>query len=270
MGNSPSISRKLRFSLITDKKDAQLYLNKAETFDYYLAECHDDKLNSIARKNLTYTSNTICIKDMNYANAFLDGVISDIPIKLLNELNTVNIVQLMPSADGGMPHTRPGSVICYPDISQLFSIKTLIHELWHIHQRENKQYWLEIFKRIGWSIWDGKLPEQLENARRYNPDTIDSPFWIFDNKWIPVPIFKDISRPNVSDVEVWFYNPEENYHIKRLPDEIMLYFPNLPSAAYEHPRELVAYMLSEPDKYKNSYGFQHLLDTIGHLAILKN
>jgi hypothetical protein len=189
---------------------------------------------------------------MNYANAFLDGVISDIPIKLLNELNTVNIVQLMPSADGGMPHTRPGSVICYPDISQLFSIKTLIHELWHIHQRENKQYWLEIFKRIGWSIWDGKLPEQLENARRYNPDTIDSPLWIYKNRWIPVPIFKDITSPKIGDVEIWFYDVEQNYHVKTIPPSLSSEFPNLPSSAYEHPRELTAYLLADLNIYRST------------------
>jgi hypothetical protein len=192
------------------------------------------------------------------------------PIRLLNDLKHIKIVQLMPSADGGMPHTRPGNIICYPDISQLFSQTTLIHELWHIHQRNYKDLWFKTFKRLGWTMWEGKLPENLEKSRRYNPDTIDAPFWIFNEEWVPIPIFKDISRPNVADVEIWFYNVQKQYHIKRVPDEILSYFPGLPPSAYEHPREITAYLLSEPDKYKNSQGFKHLIESIGEISVVMN
>ena len=119
-------------------------------------------------------------------------------------------------------------------------------------------------------MWDGNLPEQLESARRYNPDTLDCPLWIFDSQWIPVPIFKDITKPNVADIEIWFYNPEKQYHIKRVPSELETYFPNLPPNAYEHPREMTAYMLSEPDKYRESQGFRHLIESIGQLSILSS
>jgi hypothetical protein len=174
----------------------------------------------------------------------------------------------MPSADGGMPHTRPQNIICYPDISQLFSKTTLIHELWHIHQRNYKDLWFKTFKRLGWVIWDGKLPDELEKARRFNPDTLDCPFWVFDSEWLPVPIFKNITQPNVSDVEIWFYNIKTHYHIKRVPGQIESYFPGLNPNAYEHPREITAYMLSEPEKHKNSQGFKHLIEYIGEISIL--
>lgn len=268
MGNSQSVQNNLQFSVVINKSEAQNLLDKAERIDYYLEECHDDKANSLARKNLTYSANIISLRDNNYAVSYLDGTKEFIPQRLLNDLKEVKIIQLMPTADGGMPHTRPENIICYPDISQLFSKTTLIHELWHIHQRFFKDVWFKTFNKMGWTMWNGTLPENLEKARRYNPDTLDCPFWIFDNEWVPIPIFKDITRPNVADVEIWFYNVEKQYHIKRIPESIQSYYPNLPPSAYEHPREITAYMLSEPEKYKSSNGFKRLIESIGQVSIM--
>lgn len=268
MGSGQSVQSNLRFIVITNKQDAQALIDNAERKDFYLTECHDDKANSISRRNLTYNANQVSLRDNNYAISYLDGAYSLLPRRLLSDLGEVKIVQLMPTADGGMPHTRPGDIICYPDFSQLFSSTTLNHELWHIHQRKFKDDWFKTFKRIGWTPWDGDLPEQLEAARRYNPDTIDSPFWIFNAQWVPIPIFRDITHPKVNEVDIWFYNPVHKYHVKQVPNEIATYFPNLPSSAYEHPREMTAYMLSEPNKYSNSHGFNHLVESIGHVSIM--
>ena len=57
MGNSISIPSNLHFTLVLDKNDATILLNNAEREDFYLEECHDDKANSIARRNLTYSVN---------------------------------------------------------------------------------------------------------------------------------------------------------------------------------------------------------------------
>lgn len=267
MGNESSTPIKIKFKVVNDKNEAHSILSDAEKIDFYIEECHDDKANSIARRNLTYTPNTISLRDYNYAKSYLESTTQELPKRLVMELEEIKIIHLMPSADGGMPHTRPGDIICYPNISQIFSKVTLIHELWHIHQRKYRELWFKAFKRMGWSIWTGQLPEQLEKNRRYNPDTIDYPLWIFDDKWVPVPIFKDISRPNVADVEIWFYNPQKQYHSKTVPSEISEYYPNLPHSAYEHPRELSAYMLSEPEKYDGSKGFKDLIESIGVISI---
>jgi hypothetical protein len=270
MGNSISRAHNLNFYLCSDKYEAHRLLDDSEKQDFYIEEVHDDKANSLARSGLTYRANQISLRDSNYAISYLDGTKEYLPIRLLNDLKKVTIIQLMPTADGGMPHTRPDNIICYPDISQLFSKTTLIHELWHVHQRNYKDLWFKTFKRLGWTMWDGQIPENLEKSRRYNPDTLDCPFWIFNDEWIPLPIFKNISHPNVAEVEIWFYNPQKQYHIKRVPEEILSYFPNLPSTAYEHPREITAYILSEPDRYKDSYGFKHLIESIGEISIMMN
>jgi hypothetical protein len=267
MGNDVSKVKKLNLRVIEDKNTAQILLDTAELSDYYLEECHDNKANSLARKSLTYRSNTVPLREFNYATSFLEGVYDFLPSRLLMDIGDVNIIQLMPSADGGMPHTRPDNIICYPDFSQLFSRTTLIHELWHIHQRNYKDLWAQTFKRMGWTLWGGKLPDKLEGARRYNPDTIDAPLWIFDDKWVPIPVFKDITHPKVGEVEIWFYNPAKNYHSQQVPPEIANYYPGLSASAYEHPHELAAYILSEPDRYQNSMALKHLVESLGHTAI---
>jgi len=268
MGNSRSNTINLQINIIYDKKVAQSLLDEAERTDFYIEECHDDRVNSLARKNLTYSVNSMSIGEYKYATGHLEQLKALVPLRLLNDLKEVKIIQLMPSADGGMPHTRPGSIICYPDFRQLISGTTLIHELWHVHQRLFKDLWFKTFNKMGWDRWNGDLPEQLDKARRYNPDTIDCPFWIFADEWIPIPIFKDISKPNVAEVEIWFYNPKLQYHVKRVPEVLLSYFPDLPAAAYEHPRELTAYVLSEPGKYKNMRGFKHLIESIGEISVM--
>ena len=158
----------------------------------------------------------------------------------------------MYSADGGMPHTRPYDMICVPNLKQLQSISTLKHELWHIHQRNFQPQWTAIFNKLGWTEYKGSIPASFEDHRRLNPDTIDCPLWIYQNKWIPVPIFTDISNPVLSQVEIWFYHATEQYHVRRIPSSLAIEFPELPQSAYEHPRELTAYLLAEPDKYRHT------------------
>jgi hypothetical protein len=269
MGNDISSPNRLKFKVIIDKNEAISLLNKAEKEDMYLEECYDDKANSVARYNCSYAPNLIPLREINYANNYFSIASSMIPQRLLSELSEVKIINLMPTADGGMPHTRPGNIICYPIFDQIYSDSTLVHELWHIHQREFKNIWFKVFKRLGWLLWDGKLPEMLESNRRINPDTIDCPLWIFNGEWIPVPIFKDVSHPKINDVEIWYYNPNNRYHTKKTPIELESYFPDLPPSAYEHPREITAYLLSEPHKYENTLGFKHLIEEVGNISVVQ-
>ena len=250
----------LQLQIIKNKDEAIRLLHEAEQKDFYIEECLDDHDNMIARHNLQYTPNTINDYEYDTAMSFLKSNYNKIPTKLQNELYTVNIIILMPSAEGGMPHTRPSNIICYPDISQLYSITTLIHELWHLHQRTYQEKWFQIFHKLGWSYWSGSIPSSINSHRRFNPDTIDYPLWIFRNRWIPIPVFRNISSPIINEVDIWFYNPIEKKHVKQIPYELRKLFPKLSSpSAYEHPRELTAYILSESEKYNTSIYYKYLL-----------
>ena len=82
-------------------------------------------------------------------------------------------------------------------------------------------------------------------------------------------IFNDISLPNMRETSMWFYNVKTELISKKVPEEMSSYFPNLPISAYEHPRELTAYMLSDPDSQKGSQGYADLIDSIGHISVLE-
>jgi hypothetical protein len=269
MGNNASVQHptQLSLTLIDTKQDAQRKLEMAERIDSYFYICQSDPMNALARRNLTYAVNSISPKEAAHYQTLLNHMIKELPIRLRMDLEDISIIPLMPSSDGGMPHTRPQSLICYPQIGQLTSLSTMIHELWHVHQRKYKDTWKLIFEKLGWSEWDGALPAFLEKNRRVNPDTVDAPLWVYQNTWVPIPVFQDISLPDVTEVNIWFYHIKEHYHLKQIPIKLGNYFPNLPQSAYEHPRELTAYLLASPEKHRDSPALQDLLSLVGILAI---
>jgi len=265
MGQSSSEPAHLTWKVIDNKQVGNAILQDAEDKDHYLKKCHLHKSNSLARRSLSYSANSVT--DKEYFKNILDKSMDSIPQRLKMELREVVIIPLMPSADGGMPHTRPSSIICLPNPKQILSTSTLIHELWHVHQRLYKEKWVQTFESMGWSKWNGTLPRALDDHRRFNPDTIDCPLWIFRNRWVPVPVFKDVMRPEIGDIFMWFYDTKNTTRVTSIPLELETEYPGMPASAYEHPREIAAYLLADPDKYRTSPGFLRLLDAVGHLSI---
>ena len=95
-------------------------LDKAEKADNFFRKVAASPANTLARQRCSYT----LWNDQSLAKKAAELLHPD-------DKAFVSVVILNPSAEGGMPHTRPG-IICYPTLS--FSSVTLIHELWHVHQ----------------------------------------------------------------------------------------------------------------------------------------
>jgi hypothetical protein len=268
MGNAESHPTHLKLKMVDNKRIAERLLQDAEAIDFYLDTCRHDPMNAKARRKLNYAINSLSSKEYEYYQSALDKIVKQLPKRLQMDLQEVSILSLMPSADGGMPHTRPYQLICFPHIEQVkTSLSTMIHELWHVHQRKYKETWTRVFEQLGWSEWSGRLPAFLEKNRRLNPDTIDSPLWVYQNTWVPVPVFRDISLPSVGEVDIWFYHVNEEYHLKQIPSKMEVFFPNLPQSAYEHPREITAYLLADHSLYTDSPAMKSLLSSVGQLAI---
>ena len=274
MGNlipSVSSSTSLTLTLLSHKGHAHDALDRAEEIDHYLEECNEDRSNRMARQDTAYAAQRITYYELKRAEVALENSISFLPPRLLSDLTTVSIVPLMPSADGGMPHTRPGNLLCCPDLSQIAHLPTLIHELWHIHQRLYMDVWTRVFHEWGWTPLEDTsayvLSPRIEAVRRYNPDTIDSPFWVYQHTWIPIPVFKDPAHPSVSDTEIWFIHRTEGYHVRTVPPEMRQSYPTAPDAAFEHPREMAAYLLSNPDRHRGTPGFEALRSFVGETAM---
>ena len=258
----------ITFHIVGNKTEAQRLLDNAEKKDFYLAEYKDDLANSRSRSASTYIAREMTPYHYKLFEVVIDHVKKVLPKRLQHELSTVHLIQLDSSAEGGMPHTRPDSVICYPDITQTFSRATLLHELWHVHQRQHEAWWRFVFSRLGWKPWnDGLLPIRMEAHRRFNPDTIDTPLWCYQQTWVPVPVFRDISQPKVNEVVIWFYHVSLKYHVKSPPKELEEMYHGLPIHAYEHPRELMAYLLSDPEKYSDCPALGPVIEAVGAISL---
>lgn len=277
LGQSLFAPTSIDFRIVGERGVTQRLLEEAEQKDFYVEECRDDHANTLARRTSTYVAREMPAEEVSFLKVIVENARDHLPLRLRTELTgPVWLVALDRSAEGGMPHTRPDQIICYPDVYRTFSVSTLHHELWHLHQRLYTGWWTEVFRRMGWERWEsgansgaegGDLPLTLESHRRFNPDTLDAPFWCFQKTWLPVPVFRDVVSPKIDEVDVWFYHVSLKYHVKSIPRELKAeYHASLPLSAYEHPRELTAYLLSEPERYHNCPAFQKLASEVGGIS----
>lgn len=82
-----------------------------------------------------------------------------------------------PTADGGLPHTRPPNFICIPyNFPTEDLAKTVLHERVHVSQRLHPEAWERLFGEV-WDMkpWHGSIPAEIESRRRLNPDILNIP-----------------------------------------------------------------------------------------------
>jgi hypothetical protein len=266
----------LIYILITPKIHEALYY--AESKDRYNRLCNESSSNSEARHGMNYTAASLSETDIQVLNNLFKNYVPFVPPRLLHDIDYISIATLMPSADGGFPHTRPERLICFPQSASLPSLQTFIHELWHIHQRKYPDLWKRLYLNIwGFKEWrdegDAKLPEELRKQIRINPDTLgingDRGLYCWKNEWVPLPIFLSPSRPKMNDCAIWFWNIRTMKWRQSPPEAWTAFFssPLVPSSANEHPNELSAYMLSSIEyDMRSPPAFVALKDAIGRTA----
>jgi hypothetical protein len=217
-------------------------LVSAEQEDGYLESIQLDRANRISRQSMTYAANRITSAQ---ADVLAERIASFTIPKRLHLKPTV--IALMPSADGGMPHTRPSNTICLPQSASALTNATFVHELWHLHQRAHYETWKRFFAdQWQWRVYEGDLPPHLEEVRRINPDTMKDPLWIWKNEWVPVCVFLNPVTPELKYTSVWFYNARSRIHYRQPPRDMATFFSStLTASAYEHPCETSAYMLAD-------------------------
>lgn len=194
-------------------------LKQAEEMDHFFRSVSQNPVNSLARQHLSY------LPVNNYVEPWI--------------ANSV-IVTMHPTAEAGMPHTRPPNVICIPQwYPESRRQETLAHEYVHLHQRQNPDKWNRFFQKEGWSRVDPmELPERLISRCRMNPDTLDQPFWQWKDRYVPLPLFERDDKPNLRQVVVHWYDREDGSRQPEAPRSFLERYgsPSQP----EHPREIFA------------------------------
>lgn len=233
-------------------------LASAEGVDGYEALCRRNLPNRQARAAYNYMSNGMNEEGIRQYQALLSTYWARLPPPL--KALPANVVLLMPSADGGMPHTRPNHLICVPGRATALPYETFCHELWHIHQRAHYDTWTTFFNK-SWSfhIYKGSIPDTLRDVLRINPDTMADPLWIWRDTWVPLCVFLNPVSPRLDQTAVWFYNVRTQRHRQDPPPEMAAFFgTDIPAVAYEHPCELAAYSATSTS------------ESPGHTALLKH
>jgi len=170
-------------------------LDNAELIDNFFELCKYNFCNREVRKNNIYKPEY---------NNYINTINKFLKEKKIN----ASVIQLHPSAENGFPHTRPNNIICIPSSARFPSLETTIfHELVHIHQRNNLELWTRFLHNENWfEISEELIPERWKDNIRYNPDTIYSTFWAFENRYVPLPIFIKPHNPSFNDIKVMFYD----------------------------------------------------------------
>lgn len=221
-------------------------LAKAEELDQFQSSCRADHSNSMARRDFLY---------IEESNAYMT-VIEEF-IKQHSIFNNTTIIQLHPSAENGYPHTRPNNIICIPNTASFPNLQsTLFHEAVHIHQRTHTNEWSIFLKAEGWlEVSKSDIPERWRERCRYNPDTFLHPFWIYMNRYIPLPLFIRPHSPLFHEIDVMWYDIHTG-KLEHTEPEVFSkkYGSNRQS---EHPYEIYAVLLEThkvlTEEFLNSY-----------------
>ena len=213
----------------------------AESLDHYRAACEASPANRAARVGQAYELDAISPA----TTKFLQGAAGKIPL-----LASAEIAILNSSADGGLPHTRPPNLICLPagaipnSDSREFT-ETLLHEGIHIHQRLHPALWLRAVQRAGWKqASPAQVPAEIAARVRINPDTMASPYWLWDDH-IPLPLFpKGVALPALTAATTQWLDVRTGVLHPDPPPSFRAKGNTETGAAAEHPYELFAYRFS--------------------------
>lgn len=239
-------SRQPRDVHICSQADAEQILAGTEYADNYRTACAACALNARARKDQDYSPR----EPTTNVTPFLSAI-ERFPNWLKDYLPPIlYIIFLSNSADGGMPHTRQPNVICLPQYFNVESPRgqaTFMHECIHIHQRTYPELWNRIYFDIfHLEPYRGQLPDSLTERRRYNPDTFQTPYYMWKGRWVAIPIYKTPETPTLSSIKIAYYNVKSGAWQSFMPPEMETFFgAGLSVAQAEHPNELVAYWLAD-------------------------
>jgi hypothetical protein len=216
-----------------------LYL--AERIDNYREQVENSPINRAARRGQNYLPST-------------QSVDREVPIIDLSQPWPFGqVVWMDPTADNGLPHTRPPNLICISrDISEGDINSTILHERVHVSQRLHPKVWEQImFEAWIFKPWHGSLPADIESRRRLNPDLIYLPDFIWQDTWVPMALFKSRSQPILNEVDVVWWNDSTRTLHRDPPPGWLDFFGNIPSG--EHPYEIIAYLVAANPRQNKAY-----------------
>ncbi len=168
----------------------------------------------------------------------------------------------------GLPHTLDVTTIVIP--SSLYEKggielnDVLKHEQVHLMQRNDIMSWKQFYDRFKWKIYNKlwfEIPKDLFERIRFNPDTSNERYGIWNQRYLFLSCYKDSTYPQIKESELIIYDLEDKRVLERgtFPPD---YYDWMKINQADHPHEIFAELMSEPSKImkideKSRYGVQN-------------
>ena len=164
------------------------------------------------------------------------------------------VIWMEPSADAGLPHTRPPYYICLSrNIQDSELNRTMLHERVHISQRLHSEAWKQLMEDV-WDmrVWNGNFPTDIQHLQRLNPDLLLAPKFAWKGQYVPVAIFKSKTSPSLTDTDTVWFDITTRTVMRNPPPGWAEYFGD-DKSGWEHPYELAAYLIVKDPKQVPAY-----------------
>jgi len=217
--------------------DALKALYKAEALDGYRQQIELSSANRMARSTLKY------LPAVHTVNKPIPASSAPWP--------SGQVIWMDSNCDNNLPHTRPPNLICLSkDIAPNSIASIMLHERVHVSQRLHSSEWAKIFRDY-WSMkqWDGVIPADILLRQRLNPDILLVPKFIWKNEWVPLAMFKSLTMPELTDVDIVWWRPASRTLHREAPEGWVDFFGSVHSG-HEHPFELSAYLIQNNSDVK--------------------
>ncbi len=203
-----------------------------------------------------------------YDNKAHNGMDCSVLKKILRpDLGAGIVIHVVPnSCFNGLPHTLDEKTIVIPEY--LYEKggkdldKVLDHELIHIMQRRDPIGWKHLYGTYKWKIYEKRnfinannVPDSLYEKIRYNPDISNNKYAVWNDRYLFLSCYKDINNPIVNQSEMIIYDLMDKKILNDFPPD---YYDWMKTNQADHPHEIFAEYLSDPNNLKNSsYGVQN-------------
>ena len=158
------------------------------------------------------------------------------------------------SCENGYPHTINKNTMMIPESHPKERLAiTVEHEKIHLLQRRYPEIW-EAWYKLMWSYTiqkspPARMPKELVDKRRFNPDTEDKPFTCWRGRWWSVPVYISMNPGSLAETEIVWWDEETGQISKSAPPEWSDFFGQQPQD--EHPHEMAAQMIANGAGNKN-------------------
>jgi hypothetical protein len=158
-------------------------------------------------------------------------------------------IWMMPkSCEEGLPHTRGIDAIALPiDLPKDRVAHIIAHEKIHLLQRMYGDSWRRFYRqKWQYEIYSEPpvgMPNDLIERRRANPDTADAPWCCWKNRWWPVAVYTDVTRPTLKGTLNRWWDANTGNIQDVAPEDWIAFFGEHVNQN-EHPHEITAEFLS--------------------------